>query len=138
VAAPAPTASPPKPLPEREEVLRAALAFADALVRGDATALGASSAARFSFDGDAVDGREPQVRRWREILGARRAAPAQLRDLRVLPATEAPAALGPPPARIAALLRPGTWIAIADLSGRAVILFLARDGGRMAVVGMSD
>jgi hypothetical protein len=124
--------------PERERVLRTALSFVDALVRGDATALVSSSATRFSFDGEVADGRDAQLRRWREIFAGRDASAAVLRDLVLLDATEAVAQLGPPPPRIAALLKPGAWVAVADLSGRPVVLVLTREGDRFSVAGMHD
>jgi hypothetical protein len=61
-----------------------------------------------------------------------------LLDLEILPASEAVTRLGPPPPRVAPLAAPGTWVGLADLSGRAVVLFLARDGARWAVAGMHD
>jgi hypothetical protein len=138
--APAPRPrTPAAPPPSRDLLLRAALAFADALVRGDAVALADASASRFSFDGASVDGREAQVRRWREILSSRRAgSPDVLRDLILLTGEEAAAQLGPPPPRIEGWARPGAWLAVADVSGRPVVLLLAPDGGRWAVAGMSD
>lgn len=140
--APAPVPRPRAPAPppaSRDLLLRAALAFADALVRGDAVALADASASRFSFDGGSVDGREAQIRRWREILATRRArSPDVLRDLVLLTAEEATAQLGPPPPRIEGWARPGAWLAVADVSGRPVVLLLAPDGGRWAVAGMSD
>jgi antitoxin (DNA-binding transcriptional repressor) of toxin-antitoxin stability system len=43
---------------------------------------------------------------------------------------------GNPPARLAPLARPGAFVAIADVGGRTVVLFLARESGRVAVLGM--
>lgn len=98
--------------------------------------LAARSTSKFSFDGEPIDGRDEQSRRWREIFSTRPAGPAALRDVVVLTAAEATAQLGSPPPRIAALVKPGAWIAVADLSGRPVILILVREGGRVAVAGM--
>jgi hypothetical protein len=56
----------------------------------------------------------------------------------VLPAPEAVARYGKPPARVAALARPGAWVAVGDVGGRAVVLFLGSDGGRLAVLGLHD
>ena len=132
--APAPTPPSQKapPAPEREQVARAALAFLDALVRGDADALAAACGERFSFDGDVRSG--PAVRAgWREAL-SRRPGPSRLLDLEVLTAADAVARYGPPPPRLAPLAR--GWVAVANVSGRPVVLFVAREGGRFAVVGM--
>ncbi len=58
--------------------------------------------------------------------------------LEVLQATDAAARFGKPPARIAPLVRQGVMIAIGDVGGRTVVLFMARERGRMAVLGMHD
>lgn len=123
---------------EREQLLRTALGFLDALLRGDAAALAAASSARFSFDGDLVEGRDAQATRWRELFASRGSGGGALRDLVLLSAADAQAQLGAPPARVAGLLRPATWVAVADVSGRPVILFLLREGDRIAVAGMHD
>jgi hypothetical protein len=140
VTAPVAGAPPRPPVPEleRTQVARAALAFLDALVGGDADALVAASTERFSFDGDVRIGRDLQRRTWREALARREAPRAALLDLEILQASEAGTRLGPPPPRVAPLAAPGTWVGLADLSGRAVVLFLARDGARWAVAGMHD
>jgi hypothetical protein len=135
---PAPAVSPARPGPEREQAARTALAFLDALVAGDASALTAQCAQRFSFDGDVRAGADAVLGGWREALAARRADGAdRLLDLEVLPAAEAVVRLGPPPARVAPLAARG-WVGIANVSGRPVVLFLAREGARMVVVGMHD
>ncbi|MFO0581139.1 MAG: hypothetical protein U0229_02600 [Anaeromyxobacter sp.] len=78
-------------------------------------------------------------RAWREALAARRpAAPDRLDDLELLTAAEATQRLGPPPGRIAPVAQRSAWVAIANVSGRPVVLFLAREGGKMAVTGMHD
>jgi len=120
------------PTSEREQVARAALAFLDALVRGDADALAAACGERFSFDGDVRSGSSVRSG-WREVL-ARRPGPARLLDLEVLSAADAATRFGPPPPRLAPLAR--GWVAVANVSGRPIVLFVAREGGRFAVVGM--
>jgi hypothetical protein len=138
VPSPIPPAPPATPRPERERALRAALAFADALVRSDAAALASLSSASFSFDGETIQGKDAQLRRWGEIFAARSADAAALRDLALLGVEEALAQLGPPPPRLASLMKPGAWIAVADLSGRPVVLVIVPEGGRFAVAGMHD
>lgn len=132
-------AAPTRPAePERTQVARAALAFLDALLAGDATRLAAASAGRFSFDGDVRTGKEEIRRAWQALLAGRdAAAPAALLDLELLPAADAVSRLGPPPPRLAQLsgVR-GSWVAIANVSRRPVVLFVAREGGRWAVTGM--
>ncbi|HVO21321.1 MAG TPA: hypothetical protein VMU15_18815 [Anaeromyxobacter sp.] len=141
-AAPAPTSAPaPGQRPgeaEKAQVARAALAFLDALLQGDARKLAAAGADRFSFDGDVRSGRDQVERAWKELLASR--APADrgvLLDLELLPAADAVARLGPPPPRVAALATArGGWVALANVSRRPVLLFLAREGQRWAVAGM--
>jgi hypothetical protein len=134
----APVQQAPEPVTERDQALAAALGFVDALLRGDAAALSAASAPLFSFDGELAEGRDLQTRRWREIFASRRAAGEALRDLIVMPGAEAAGQLGAPPPRVAPLLRPDGWVAVADLSGRPVVLFLTRLGNRFTVAGMHD
>jgi hypothetical protein len=108
-------------------------------VAGDAQGLTAAAGERFSFDGDVRAGPDTIRRTWREALASRRAAgPDRLDDLELLTPPEALQRLGPPPARIAPLTQRGGWVAIANVSGRPVVLFLAREGARMVVAGMHD
>jgi hypothetical protein len=133
---PGPAARPPEA--EKAQVARAALAFLDALVAGDAGALAAAAGERFSFDGDLRTGREPIRRAWQELLSARDPArhPALL-DLELLTSPEAVARMGPPPTRLAQLVAArGGWVAVANLSQRPVLLFLAREGSRWVVAGI--
>ena len=133
---PAPPARPSEP--ERKQVARAALAFLDALLASDPAALAAASAERFSFDGDVRAGKDEIRRTWRELLSGRDATPpAVLLDLEILPTSEALSRLGAPPQRLAPLVAPKqNWVAIANVSRRPVVLVLAREMGRWAVVGM--
>lgn len=134
-ATPTPAAPAPPPAPERTQVARTALAFLDALAAGDTEALVAASSARFSFDGDTRTGREAIRAAWHGLLARRDAPRSAVLDLEVLPAAEAVARLGPPPVRIAPLAKAG-WVAIGNVSGRPVILFLVREDGRWAVAGI--
>ncbi|HYD39751.1 MAG TPA: hypothetical protein VEB43_02895 [Anaeromyxobacter sp.] len=142
-AAPAPVAveapAPARPAEaERVQVARAALAFLDALLAGDAAAVTAACSERFSFDGDVRAGRDEIRRVWRALLSER--DPGQrgaLLDLELLPAADAVARLGPPPPRLAPLAAArGTWVAVANVSRRPVVLFLAREGARWSVAGI--
>lgn len=126
------------PAVERAQAEKAARAFLDALAASDADALAAAAADRFSFDGDAVAGRDAVRTQWRTLLGARRGPAPRVGSVEVLASADAVARLGKPPARVAALARPGAWVALGDVGGRAVVLFVAREGGRMAVLGMHD
>ncbi len=58
--------------------------------------------------------------------------------IEILQAADAVARLGRPPARIAPLVRPGVLVAVGEVGGRTVVLFLSREAGRMAVLGMHD
>lgn len=138
-ATPARTAAPARPAEaERAQVARAALAFLDALLAGDAAGVAAASSERFSFDGDVRAGRDELRRVWRALLAERDPAErGALLDLELLPAADAVARLGPPPPRLSPLAAArGTWVAIANVSRRPVVLFLAREGGRWTVAGI--
>jgi hypothetical protein len=130
---------PPGPISDREDAERAARAFLEALARGDAAALAGFAAERFSFDGEVLSGKESIRRNWRDILAARLpAGPVAVGALEVLQAPDAAARYGKPPARIAPLVQKGVMVGIGDVGGRTVVLFLARERGRMAVLGMHD
>jgi hypothetical protein len=82
-------------------------------------------------------GREAIRRTWRSVLAARDPAPApRIGTVEILPVEVAVARHGAPPPRIAPLARPGALVAIADVGGRTVVLVLARENGRVAVLGM--
>jgi hypothetical protein len=118
---------------------RAARTFLEALARGDASALAGIASDRFSFDGDVQSGRETIRRTWRDLLAGRPSGPQPaVGALELLEAEDAATRFGRPPARIAPLVRRGVTIAVADVGGRTVVLFLAREGGRVAVLGMHD
>jgi hypothetical protein len=118
-------------------VARAALAFLDPLLAGDAAAVARAAAERFSFDGDVRAGREELRQAFRELLERRDGARPVLLDLELVPAADAATRLGPPPPRLAPLAGVrGSWIAIANVSRRPVVLFLGREGARWVVVGM--
>jgi len=133
---PPPPARPAEP--ERKQVARAALAFLDALLSFDPAGLAAASAEPFSFDGDVRAGKDEIRRTWRELFSGREGTlPPVLLDLEILAVPEAIERLGPPPARLGPLVaQKGNWVAIANVSRRPVVLFLSREGGRWAVVGM--
>ncbi len=123
---------------ERGDAEGVARQFVAALVRGDADALTQLGAERFSFDGDAQSGREAVRRTWRALLAGRAAPPPALGRIEVLSIADAVARHGKPPARLEPLARPGSLVAIADVGGRTIVLFLAREGTRLAVTGMHD
>jgi hypothetical protein len=109
-------------------VAAAARRFAEALLARSPAELTALCAPSFSFDGHSASGAEQVRARWEEVLAARDGVHEVLLDLAVLPAAEAQARLGKPPKRLAALLSPGAWVAVADLSGRPLVIVFARQG----------
>jgi len=128
-----PAASPPAPradqsTPDRVRVAAAARRFAEALLSRKATEVAALCASSFSFDGRLASGAEQVRARWEEVLAARDGVPEALLDLAVMPVPEAQARLGKPPKRLAPLLTPSAWVAVADLSGRALVIVFARQG----------
>jgi hypothetical protein len=124
---------------DREEAERVARAFLEALARGDAQELARAASDPFSFDGNVQAGRENVRGICRELLASRQPgrAPA-VGAVEVLHAADAAARYGRPPARLAPLVRDGVLIAIGDVGGRTVVLFVAGEGGRLAVLGMHD
>jgi hypothetical protein len=138
-AAPGPALAPgARPEPDREQARRVAQAFLEALASGDAAGLARASAERFSFDGEAQSGRDGIQRTWRALLAGRSGPAPRVNAVEVLAAPEAVARYGKPPPRVAALVRTGVWVAVGDVGGRPVVLFLAREGGRLAVLGIHD
>lgn len=137
---PQPGAGPQKPPPEAERALvaRAALSFLDALLAGDARALAAACGDRFSFDGEVRAGKDQIRRAFQDLIADRDPLdrPALL-DLELVPFADALARFGPPPARLlpVATVR-GSWVALANLSRRPLLLFLSREGSRFTVAGM--
>ncbi len=111
--------------------------FFAALLARRTDEVAALCAPTFSFDGRAASGAEIR-RRFGELFAARDGVRYVLRDLAVLPASEATARYGRPPARVAALAAPGAWVAVANLSGRATFLFLSRQGGAWVAAGFHD
>jgi hypothetical protein len=79
-------------------------------------------------------GAEAVRARWAELLSGGETLPVL--DLAVAPAAEAQARLGRPPRRLAPLLGPGTWVAVANVAGRAIVVVLARQGGVWAATGV--
>jgi hypothetical protein len=126
------------PTSERGSAERAARTFLEALAARDADALAQAGSDRFSFDGEPQSGRDAIRRAWRGILAGREGPAPRVGQIEILEAPDAVTRLGKPPARIAPLVRPGVLVAIADVGGRPVVLFLSREAGRMAVLGMHD
>ncbi len=137
-AGPSAKASPSGSPAERADAERVSRAFVAALARGDGDALSELCAERFSFDGDSRSGREAVRRTWRALLAGRAAPVPTPGRIEVLSLADAVARHGRPPARLASLARPDALVAIADVGGRTVVLFLAREGERLAVTGMHD
>jgi hypothetical protein len=73
-----------------------------------------------------------------EIVASRDGAAYALLDLEILSAEDAQARHGKPPKRIAPLAAPGSWVALANLSGRPTFVFFARQAGAWLATGMHD
>lgn len=137
-AAAGPPRGPPTDRQAEAGALEVARAFVAALAGGDVDGVVRQCSDRFSFDGDVQTGRDAVRRSWRAVLAGRAGPPPRVGAVEVLTAAEAAGRLGKPPARLASLARPGVLVALCDVGGRQVALFLAREGGRLAVVGMHD
>lgn len=128
----------PSPAPERGQVAAAAVKFFEALLARRAAELAALCAPDFSFDGTAARGAEDVRSRWSEAVASHDGLVYVLYDLEVLPAAEAAARFGKPPRRVAGLLQPGSWVAVANLSGRPTFVFFARQGPGWVATGLHD
>ena len=132
------TGKPDKAEGERREAARLALRFLGALLASRSAEVASLCATTFSFDGRAVTGAEKVRARWGEILARRQGPPAALNDLELLTPAEASARLGKPPRRLASLVGPGSYVALANLSGRPTLVFLGRQGGAWVATGLHD
>jgi hypothetical protein len=139
-ARPPPKLAKPAPIPpgDRAAVALAAARFFDALMDERLPELAALCRPNFSFDGQAAGGPEDLRRRWTDLLATRTGSGYRLQDLDVLTAAEAIAQHGPPPKRLAAHVRPGTWVAVANLSGRATIVTFARGSAGWQATALHD
>jgi hypothetical protein len=132
------TGKPDKAEGERREAARVALRFLGALVANRSAEVASLCATTFSFDGRPVTGAEKVRARWGEILARRQGPPPALNDLELLTPAEAAARLGKPPRRLASLAGPGSYLALANLSGRPTLVFLGRQGGAWVATGLHD
>jgi hypothetical protein len=132
------TGKPDKAEGERREAARVALRFLGALLAGRSAEVASLCATTFSFDGRPVTGAEKVRARWGEILARRQGPPPALNDLELLTPAEAAARLGKPPRRLASLAGPGSYLALANLSGRPTLVFLGRQGGAWVATGLHD
>ena len=119
------------------QVAAAARRFLLALLARQPAELAPLCGPSFSFDGRVEKGPDRIRARWAESLTGESGGD-RLLDLAVAPAAEAQAKLGKPPRRIAPLLAPGTWVAVADVSGRAVVVTFARQGSAWLATGIQD
>jgi hypothetical protein len=133
----APSRAPGKP-PDREQVAATAARFFDALLGRRAAALAALCAPSFSFDGHAAGGADKVKGRWSEIVARQQGAAYALQGMEVLSAAEATARYGKPPKRIASLVSPGSFVAVASLSGRPTLVFFSRQSGAWLATGIHD
>jgi hypothetical protein len=123
---------------ERMQVAAAAARFFQALLARRPADLAALCAPTFSFDGKVVSGIDAVRGRWADLVAARSGATYALLDLEILASSDAQARHGKPPKRLAALAAPGSWIALANLSGRATFVFYARQGDAWLATGIHD
>ena len=92
----------------------------------------------FSFDGKVVSGADAIRGRWADLVAAHGGIAYALLDLEIVASSDAQARYGKPPKRLAALAAPGSWIALANLSGRATFVFYARQGNAWLATGIHD
>jgi hypothetical protein len=139
-----PASRPPAPAPkeakpsERLQVAAAAARFFQALLARRPADLAALCAPTFSFDGKVVSGADAVRGRWADLVAGHGGDTYALLDLEIVASSDAQARYGKPPKRLAALAAPGSWIALANLSGRATFVFYARQGNAWLATGIHD
>jgi hypothetical protein len=120
------------PADQRAAVEQAARDYCARLLQGDARGAVSRSALPFFLEDDEVKSAEVLFEEWLTRLRAQPLERIRLRGLEVLTPAEMQAKHGPPPPHLAKLpwRRPNTYLAVANLSGRAAVLVfrLEKDG----------
>lgn len=126
--------------PEPKRVAYWARLFFEQLLAGNAHGLVDLSGFPFQLEGHRLADREALYQEWTLQLRARRTDLLTLYGIEVLTPKEMEAKYGKPPARVAALPWRGadTYVAVANVSGKAAIAVLRPLDGEWAVIGFHD
>jgi hypothetical protein len=126
---------------QREDAEHFLQAFFGELLLGDVPATAGHCGLPFQLEGRRLESQAELVKSLSVMVRERRTAPPVLQGLEVLTPSEMEAKHGKPPARLKDFpwKRSGTWLGVANLSGRAAVVALARDeSGEWRVTGYSD
>ena len=130
-----------EPTTEAGRVQEAARTFFARMLAGDARSLVEASAVPFQLEDRRIATPEELMQEWLKALRAKRTDLLKLYGIEVLTPAEMEKKYGKPPARLSALpwKAPKTYLAVANLSGRAALaLFKDSGGGTWKVVGYHD
>lgn len=125
----------------REEAAEFLRAFFGELLLGETAATANRCALPFQLEDRRLSARPELVKALSVMLRERRTAPPVLQGLELLTPAEMESTHGKPPARLKDFpwKRPGTWLGVANLSGRAAVVTLSRDeAGEWKVTGYTD
>lgn len=127
-------------LPPADQARVTARHFVGALIAADASGLLAHCGFPFHLEDHRVDRAEDLRADWIRSLKAKRTDLLMLLDLEVLTPAEMEKKHGPPPRRLASWSwrAPGALLAVANLSGHAVVLLLRPMGAAWQVVAYHD
>jgi hypothetical protein len=126
---------------QREDAAHFLESFFGELLLGDTGGTAARCALPFQLEGRRLSSRPELMKALAFMLRERRTAPPVLQGLEVLTPAEMETRHGKPPARLTDFpwKRPGTWVGVANLSGRAAVVTLSRgETGEWEVTGYSD
>jgi hypothetical protein len=126
---------------QREEAAQFLGSFFGDLLLGDTGATASHCALPFQLEDRRLASRPELIKSLSFMLRERRTEPPVLQGLEVLTPAEMEAKHGKPPARLKDFpwKRPGTWVGVANLSGHAAVVTLARgETGAWVVTGYSD
>ena len=114
-----------------------AQAFAEAVLARDATALVPLFWLPANLDGERIAEPEALEARWRAILSRSDLSQLSLVSIDVLPLATAVSRYGPPPQRLGELARDAS-VAIVRLNRAQLVLVIARQSDRWAIVAATD
>lgn len=125
---------------EIAEVTTEAQRFFSRLLAADGRALVAQSAFPFHLEARRVDGPEDLLQEWLRHLRTKRTDLLTVRGLEVLTPAQMERKYGRPPPRLASFpwRFSRTYLAVADLSGRAAIAVFRAAGAQWKVIGYHD
>lgn len=126
---------------QREDAAHFLESFFGELLLGDSGATASHCALPFQLEDRRLATRPELTKALAFMLRERRTSPPVLQGVEILTPAEMEAKHGKPPARLRDFpwKRPGTWVGVANLSGRAAVVTISRgETGEWMVTGYSD